>query len=45
MLLMTLQECAPKYVDFDVSDGHQSQHIPDYEPVAFKIRIGLRKTK
>ena len=28
-----------------VSDGHQSQHIPDYEPVMFKIRIGLRKTK
>ena len=28
-----------------VSDGHKSQHIPDYEPVVFKIRIGLRKTK
>ena len=28
-----------------VSDGHQSQHIPDYEPVMFKICIGLRKTK
>ena len=46
LLLMTLQECDPKmFYHAAVSDGHQSLHIPDYEPVMFKIHIGLRKTK